>query len=144
MIVVGVNGSAASRKALRWALTHAARTGDTVEAILATPPKGGGFPARSMGRRPHFDTLARFHLGLGLHDAVKEVRATLDNAPPVTEVIVVGDAGTALALESRRADLLVVGGHGGSRLSDVALGSVSTDCVRYSACPVVIVPAVDS
>jgi nucleotide-binding universal stress UspA family protein len=144
MILVGVNGSATSRKALRWALTHAARTGDTVEAIMATPSEGSWPPVHSMGGGPHADAPGHFHLGLGLHDAVKEVRATLDDAAPVTEVVVVGDAGTALALESRRADLLVLGSHGGSRLSDVVLGSVSTACVRYSACPVVIVPAVDS
>jgi thiosulfate dehydrogenase (quinone) large subunit len=46
-----------------------------------------------------------------LHDAVKEVRAALDDSPPVTEIIVVGDTGTTLALESRRADLLLVDSH---------------------------------
>lgn len=144
MILVGVNGSATSRKALRWALIQAARTGDTVEAIMATPSEAEWIPAQVTGRQSPADTPGHFHLGLGLHDAVKQVRATLDDAPPVTEITVVGDAGTTLALESRRADLLVVGSHDRSRLSDVVLGNVSTDCVRYSTCPVVIMPAVDS
>ncbi|MER5262675.1 universal stress protein [Actinosynnema sp. NPDC002837] len=139
-----MNGSAASCKALRWALTHAARTGNSVRAIMATPSEVKWVPARSTGGEPQADTPGYFHLGHGLHHAVKQVRATLDNAPPVTEVTVVGDASTTLALESRRADLLVIGSHGHSRLSDVALGSVSTYCVRFSACPVVIVPTADS
>ena len=37
-------------------------------------------------------------------------------------------------------DLLVLGSHGHSRVRHTVLGSVSEECIRKAACPVVVIP----
>ncbi|MFE2752302.1 universal stress protein [Actinosynnema sp. NPDC059335] len=140
MILIGVDGSPASREALRWALRQAMKTGDTVEATMAWLREPEFVAATSMGVHPHADRPDHRHPAEELHAIVDEVRATVPGAPPVAEVTVVGDAGTALSRASRQADLLVVGTHGHTRLSEVFLGSVAADCLRHATCPVVVVP----
>lgn len=141
MMLVGVDGSPASREALRWALAQAVKTGDNVEATMAWLREPEFVAAASMGVHPHADNPGRRHPARELHAIVEEVRATVPGAPPVTEVTITGDAGTALAQASRQADLLVVGAHGhGSRLTELVLGSVAADCLRHATCPVVVVP----
>lgn len=141
MILVGVDGSPASRKALRWALEQAARTGETVEATMAWLREPEYVAAVSMGVHPHGDRPEHRHPARELHAIVEEVRAEVTGAPEVAEVTVVGDAATALAAASRQADLLVVGSHGHGPLAEVFLGSVAADCVRHSSCPIVVIPA---
>ncbi|MEV8438778.1 universal stress protein [Actinosynnema sp. NPDC051121] len=140
MILVGVDGSPASREALRWALAQAVKTGDTVEATMAWLREPEFVAATSMGVHPHADTPGHRHPARELHSIVEEVRAAVPGAPPVTEVTTVGDAGTALAQASRQADLLVVGVHGHSGLAGFLPGSVTADCLRHATCPVVVVP----
>ncbi|CCH32901.1 universal stress protein [Actinosynnema sp. NPDC047251] len=140
MILVGVDGSPASRKALKWALEHAKRSGETVEATMAYAAQEGLVPANTMGLNPYGETPHRRHPARDLHSIVEDVRATVPDAPSVAEVTVTGDAGTALSEASRQADLLVVGTRGHGRLAEVFLGSVAADCLRHTACPVVVVP----
>ncbi|PSL57311.1 nucleotide-binding universal stress UspA family protein [Saccharothrix carnea] len=140
MMLVGVDGSPASREALRWALAQAVKTGDTVEATMAWLREPEFVAAASMGVHPHADNPGHRHPARELHAIVEEVRATVPGAPPVTEVTITGDAGTALAQASRQADLLVVGTHGHGRLAELVLGSVAADCLRHATCPVVVVP----
>jgi len=45
-----------------------------------------------------------------------------------------------LTAAARTADLLVLGSHGHSRIRRTALGSVSEECIRRAACPVVVIP----
>jgi nucleotide-binding universal stress UspA family protein len=51
-----------------------------------------------------------------------------------------GRAGDVLSTVARDADILVLGSHGHSRVWHTVLGSVSEECVRKAACPVVVVP----
>ena len=132
VIVVGVDGSPASRTALRWALGEATRTGALVEATTAWQHE----PAMATGGK----ALQRKHPARHLHQVVEEVRAEVPGAPEVAEVTVVGDPSSVLVDASRQADLLVVGTRGGGPLVDLVMGSVASDCVRHSACPVVVIP----
>lgn len=75
MILVGVDGSPASRKALRWALDEATRTGTTVEATMAWRRQPSVVPAPSMGVHPYADVPRRRHPGQELHAIVEEARA---------------------------------------------------------------------
>ncbi|ONI84908.1 hypothetical protein ALI22I_31055 [Saccharothrix sp. ALI-22-I] len=140
MILVGVDGSPASRKALRWALTQAVRTGDRVEAMMAWLHEPEFVVASSLGVHPHADTPGRRHPARELHAIVSDVRATVPDAPRVTEVTIIGDAATTLTQAARQADLLVIGTNGNSRLPEVLLGSVATNCLRHATCPIVVVP----
>jgi nucleotide-binding universal stress UspA family protein len=54
--------------------------------------------------------------------------------------VIEGRPADVLAAAGRAADLLVLGSHGHSRVRHTVLGSVSEDCIRNAACPVVVIP----
>ncbi len=134
-IVVGVDGSAASRRALRWALTHAGRTGAKVEALLAWQwqPEFAVYPYS----RP-FAVLNDEHEAL-LQAEVASLPAEL--AGLVHGRTADGRPADCLLEAAENADLLVVGSHGHGPVAGRLLGSVSQRVVRHSAAPVVVLPS---
>ncbi|RZQ65916.1 universal stress protein [Amycolatopsis suaedae] len=138
-IVVGVDGSAASRSALRWATAEAAIHGGKVNAITVHTGDyllpGTSFTFQPHGRVP---VSGENELRRYLHGLVEQERL---GDVVVVETVIEGDAATELVKAVRGGDLLVVGSHGQSRLAEVLLGSVAADCVRHSPCPVVVIPA---
>jgi nucleotide-binding universal stress UspA family protein len=139
IIVVGVDGSPASRSALRWAI---AQGPNTVEAVMASIREPAFVPATSMGVYPYAynPVLEHKHPERLLHDVVTEVVSGTPDAPEVAEIVVIGDPAAALVQASRRADLLVIGAKGHNPIADVFPGSVAAHCVRHAACPVVVIP----
>jgi nucleotide-binding universal stress UspA family protein len=135
-IVVGVDGSEIGRRALRWALGEAARTGYQVRAITAW--------SASMSTQPGlFDPKAAAERAE--HLLAEEVRAVNADRPeplPVEQQVVEGEPAKTLVAASTEAALLVLGSHGHSRLFQALVGSVTAECVRHAACPVVIIPPV--
>jgi nucleotide-binding universal stress UspA family protein len=138
-IVVGVDGSPSSERALRWALRQAKLTGAAIDAVIAWhfPFISGGYtwpPTGIMVSATEFRKIAEQVLA----DTVS--RATSgDFTPPVTQEVLEGDAAAVLIKESAGADLLVVGSRGHGGLAEAMLGSVGQHCVHHAACPVVIV-----
>ena len=134
-IVVGVDGSAASRPALRWAVAHARRTGAKVEALLAWQwqPEFGVFPYSRPVEALHQE-----------HEEI--VRAEIAHLPQELAGLVHtstadGRPADCLLEAAEGADLLVVGSHGHGPIASRLLGSVSQRVVRRSAAPVVVVPS---
>ncbi|MDQ0381172.1 universal stress protein [Amycolatopsis thermophila] len=129
-IVVGVDGSAGSAAALRWAVSEAARSDREVVAVNAWTYPGTGMTAdevRDARRR-------------ALGELADQVR---DEGPGVkirTEVVE-GDPVDVLLSTADGAAMLVVGRYGYGRISRALLGSVGAQCVRRAQCPVVIIPA---
>lgn len=76
-----------------------------------------------------------------LADLVASAVADVDPAPPVSFEVVSGDPAVVLVNASRNAELVVLGSHGMSRISNPSLGSVSTACIRLGSCPVLVIPA---
>jgi nucleotide-binding universal stress UspA family protein len=125
-VLVGVDGSDGSRRALRWALDEAERRGALLEAVSVwQSPFGFG------------DTF-------GAH--VDESKVAQAAAERLDEMIaeVAGDEPPVriepAVLEGDPAQVLCERSLGHNPLSSGALGSVSTRCARESPCPVVIVP----
>lgn len=133
-IVVGVDGSASSKDALRWAADEAGRRGDAIEVVLVwdNPYRDMWLPANPPGTDP----LAHFRVALG-----RTVAAVLGEHPAVDleAVVVEGHAAQVLVDRANGADLLVVGSRGHGGLVGAFLGSVSFNCAARSPCPVVIV-----
>ena len=75
-----------------------------------------------------------------LHEMVRDVSSRLENAPEVTEVVLLGEPAAELARMSHHADLLVLGAHGHGGAAGVLLGSVVGECLRRTVCPVVVIP----
>ncbi|MEW2503726.1 universal stress protein [Amycolatopsis sp. CA-161197] len=136
LILVGFDGSPQSDAALRWVLGVAAQPGDSVRAVLVRPAEtllpGSSFAPQPRGRRAAG--------AYAPHDDIARIRAQFPGAADVTISTPRGDPATELITASTEADLLVVGAHGAGRTRELLLGSVSRDCVRYSRCPVVVVP----
>lgn len=127
---MGVDGSQQSRRALMWALPYAARLGTVVEVVMTVPRTDDAA-----------ETRANVHEAqASLRALVDEVVGTAENPPPVSLEVVEGDPAVVLVNASRSADLIVLGSHGMSRISNPALGSVSTACIRMGSCPVLVIP----
>lgn len=133
-VVVGVDGSTMSFAALRWAAGEAAVRGVPLRVVHSW---GGLDPLYSDVLLSSEQAVLRLAREL-LDEAVK---LGLDGAPDVEIHPVVAAEGPAVALlrESSHAQLLVVGGRGGGGFADLALGSVSHQCVLHAACSVAVV-----
>ena len=134
-IVVGVDGSEASKDALRWAIAQAERTGMSVEAIMTweqgTAAYQFGMPRPTeFGLGPYYDR--------ALRGVVQEVAGGHPGVE-VSAVVTEGDAAKVLVAAAKDADLLVVGTRGHGEVVGILLGSVSEYCTTHANCPVVVV-----
>ncbi|TQJ91237.1 universal stress protein [Streptomyces sp. SLBN-31] len=135
LIVVGVDGSEASRAALRWAARQAELTGAQLRPVQAWRlPTTYGMPA------DYSDTDFEKQTRDNLRRTVEE---TLGEHPdlPVDPRVVEGHPAAVLTDTAREADLLVVGSHGHGAFAGMLLGSVSHHCVHHATCPVLVVRA---
>ncbi|HXW44633.1 MAG TPA: universal stress protein [Streptosporangiaceae bacterium] len=135
VVVVGVDSSAASVLALRWAARYAADTGARVLAVMCWHYPGA-FGVSPIGRAPEPVTdEVRQHLSETLEQAIA------DGAPnaEVERQLEYGHPAQCLVDLSQQADLLVVGNRGHSSVTGMLAGSVSLHCVTHAACPVVVV-----
>lgn len=143
-IVVGVDGSAASLEALRWAADEARLRGARLVALHAwvfvpAAPIGDpgmiAIPAGDLVGQLEAETeAARAELA----DSIAQVLGP-DPDVEVEARLTENDASEALVTESENADLVVVGSHGRSGLRAAILGSVSRHVVDHAHCPVVVV-----
>jgi nucleotide-binding universal stress UspA family protein len=132
-IVVGVDGSASSAIALRWAIRQAKLTGSDVEAVTVWRiPAAYGLGALADGavdwEGDAKDLLAK---------ALAEAGGT-DPDVTIRQTVIQGLAANELVRAADGADLLVVGSRGHSTLTGALLGSVSQYCVHHAPCPVLV------
>jgi nucleotide-binding universal stress UspA family protein len=131
-IVVGVDGSPASKCALQWAVGQASLTGAVVEAVTSWeyPAAYGGYPVDG-----GIDWPAN---GQAIQDtAVKE--ALGDEATALVRLVVEGHPVRVLLDAAAGAELLVVGSRGHGGFAGMLLGSVSEHVVAHAPCAVVVI-----
>jgi nucleotide-binding universal stress UspA family protein len=138
-IVVGVDGSDASKQALRWAIEEARVHGANVLALHAwqVPP-----PVAEVGPMPTLDPVSFLpelqesadKLAAGLVDEV----VGGDTSVTVEPVAVEAPPASALLDAAEDADLVVVGSRGLGGFKTLVLGSVSHQVAQHAPCPVVI------
>ncbi|MEU8518062.1 universal stress protein [Streptomyces sp. NBC_01216] len=134
-VVVGVDGSPASREALRWALRHARLTGATVTAVgIYDVPGATAWSAPAVDAA--FDEEQARE---ALTEELGSVLAPGDDVPPVEHHLVRGNPAKVLIEAAAGAELLVVGSRGRGGFASLLLGSVSQQCAMHAPCPVVIV-----
>ncbi len=139
-IVVGIDGSATSQRALQWAADLATSTQCEVIAVHALTllerldPHSEPVPAG-----PHrAEIIERFENEWCAPldtTSVRSRRLALDG-PPVMALL--------RAVEEESADLIVVGSRGVGGFSELLLGSTSTQLAQHAPVPVTIVPATSS
>jgi len=137
-VVVGVDGSAQSVEALRWAAAYAAATGASIEAVMSWHfPTAAGVVPPAIASQPITDEVRASML-----EALdKTLVAVFGPATPpsVQARVTYGHPAVVLVEESRNADLLVVGNRGQGAFAGMLTGSVSIHCVNNAYCPVVVV-----
>jgi len=138
-IVVGVDGSAHARQALRFALAEAALRGARVDVVGSweVPP----LAATGVGMIPAFDLL-RAELGDSAREVLARELADAADAAAGVEVeqrVTQGDAAGVLVETAAGAELLVVGSRGRGGVTGTVLGSVSRACLHHAPCPVAVV-----
>ncbi|MEU0130669.1 MULTISPECIES: universal stress protein [unclassified Streptomyces] len=135
-IVVGVDGSDASIKALRWAVRQAELTGDTVEAVNSWEYPATSWASMTPGLPEDFDPQAV--ATVALTEALEEALGA-EGAAAVDKVVVIGNPAQSLLERARGANLLVVGARGYSGFKATLLGSVSLHVTQHATCPVTVV-----
>lgn len=144
-IVVGVDGSAHSEAALRWATRMAKGMGCEVVAVFGiAPPMYIDVGYMAPVAPPQLDPEWRAEIKKEfeqqwckpLQDAGVRYRTMMENGRPASVIAGVAD--------SVDADVIVVGRRGRGGVAELVLGSVSHELVLHARRPVLLIPAAAS
>ena len=136
-VVVGIDGSATSAKALRWALEEASARYATLEVVHAWQGyhgEGGAYGLAVIDPDV-FESSARDLLddcvdGLDAADLSDQIQRTLVCDSPAHAILTVG----------KDADLVVLGSRGVGGFAGLLVGSTATQVAHHIDRPIVIVP----
>ena len=142
-VIVGVDGSPASRVAVDWAARDAARRGAPLKLVhVLTPPAVMAFPEVPMP--PGYLQWQEEEGSKLLNVALKTVEeATEGSSIEVTSEMVTGPSVPVLADLSAGAQMIVVGSRGRGALARGLLGSISTGLAHHAKCPVAVIHDAD-
>jgi nucleotide-binding universal stress UspA family protein len=141
-LLVGVDGSPHSRRALRWAVEEARLRDAALEVAHGyVPPETLYAPYshvewQEVRRRLEKD--ARADAEQLVDDLIRDEGSPDVVIHPIVQAT--RQPARMLVALARDADLLVVGSRGRGGFSGLLLGSVSHQCVHHASCPVVVVP----
>jgi nucleotide-binding universal stress UspA family protein len=132
-VVVGIDGSGASRIALRWALNEARLHGAALDVVYVwhhlEADYLSGVKVRAELASAADELLAKVLVDEGLRSSDVEVNPVAVEGPPTT-----------MLLETARgADLLVLGARGRDGFAGMLLGSVAQHAAGRATCPVAVV-----
>jgi nucleotide-binding universal stress UspA family protein len=138
-IVVGIDGSEASKNALRWAVDEARLRNARVVALHAWETPIASPDATPVQQLDVVTAVTESH-DAASQLATEVVEEVVGDDPDqiVTPLVVEGPAAAALIDAARDADLLVVGSRGLGDFGALLLGSVSQECAHHAPCPVLI------
>lgn len=133
-VVVGLDSTPGSRKALDWALNKIDRFGP-VKTVTAyrIGPFGDGFGTHT-GVSPGLEIYREAAM-----QTVREVLEPVDPKLCDNALLVDSAAGPALVEAASFAALLVVGSRERSAIAETILGSVGSYCVKHSTVPVAVI-----
>ncbi|MGQ0824489.1 MAG: universal stress protein [Actinomycetota bacterium] len=138
-IVVGVDGSEPSHRALHWALVEARLRGARLDVVHTWHmPYATASP---YSPPTAWDPQLFEDEGRALLDAAVANADT--SAVEVHRLLSAGAAAPTLIETAKGADLLVVGSRGRGGFAGLLLGSVSQQVVHHAPCPVVVIPPTD-
>jgi nucleotide-binding universal stress UspA family protein len=124
-VVVGVDGSEASRGAVHWAVDEAAKTGRALRIVHALgTPRAFGWPEDGASR---------------LTDEAAELARGWQPEVPIETAMFIGSAGPVLVAQSAGAAMVVVASRGLGAIAGVVLGSVGSYLSTRATCPVLVV-----
>ncbi|TDD86883.1 universal stress protein [Saccharopolyspora karakumensis] len=132
-VVVGVDGSQESVRALRWAADHVRQVGGILHAITVWHQ-----PVQFGYRLPSTDAELEKQGRQALDSALAQVKPDFPNLD-IKAKLIRGQVTDEFVKLSRQADLLVVGNKGHGAFTGMLVGSVAMKIVHHAACPVTVV-----
>ena len=141
-IIVGIDGSDHSRRALEWAVQEAAIRHAPL-TVLVVQPAIAGYTGTAVAYPGDAALADQAHKTA--QEETDQVLAGLGGSAPesVTVQSAIGIPAAVLIAASKDADLVVVGSRGNGGFKELVLGSVSTQVTHHAHCPVVVIPAED-
>ncbi len=140
-IVVGIDESVHSRRALDWAVREAALRRTDLTVFTVIPAMASPWSSRQLTVPDEPELLQRARQAVD--EAVAKSLGEVGAARPtqVNVQVFSGYPAQVLTEASKQADLVVLGSHGSGGFATFLLGSVSNQVAHHASCPVVIVPA---
>ena len=146
-VVVGVDGSEGSRRALAWAVDEAMLRGASLEVIytyehhLAWWGYGATEDMSASAMQQMHEEIESAARAAALHaqELVDGMVEGLSGPDVKSTAIESSRPAETLVDHSKDADLLVVGSRGRGGFKSLMLGSVSQQCAQHAQCPVVII-----
>ena len=144
-VVVGVDGSASSLEAVRYAADLAAAASATLEVVSsyrmpASATWAEAYAPLEANGGPSFETVAREAAHAAATAGVQTARQAYPGLT-INEQVVEGIPARVLAQAASTAGLLVVGSRGHGGFTGLMLGSVGHALIHSAHCPVVIIHA---
>jgi nucleotide-binding universal stress UspA family protein len=140
-IIVGVDGSGHSHRALEWAINEAAIRHAPLTVLTVEQAVTGFWDAPALypgdtDLTEHARKLARDETDAALGKLPTESRP-----PEVTVLAVTGIPAEEILGLAMSADMVVVGSRGAGGFKKLLMGSVSTTVAHHARCPIVIIPS---
>ena len=132
-IIIGVDGSEQSRSALSWGLARATERNADVELLHVADDS---FLSESVAFLSEAQQASQQML-----ESECQYAKSLGFTGQVSGTAVVGHPIAEIEEASKRADLVVLGAHSGSRLAGSFFGTRAVKVAAVSHCPVAVVPA---
>ena len=142
-IIVGVDGSGHSQRALEWAMKEAAMRHDALTVLTVHQAVKGYFGTAVINAE---DTALTERAREAAQAEADKVLAGLSEPRPdsVTVKAVHGFPVEELLAAGDDADMIVLGSRGTGGFNRLLLGSVASQVAQHAHCPVLIVPVGDS
>lgn len=137
VVLVGVDGSAASQNAVDWAAAHALRHGYGMHLVCAYTVPSFAASALDGGYAALDDSAIADGARAVLDEATARIAST---GVRVTSAVATGDAAAVLVGLSKGAATAVVGTRGRGGFTERLLGTVSSALPAHAHCPTVVVP----
>jgi nucleotide-binding universal stress UspA family protein len=142
-IIVGIDGSTHSRRALDWAISEAAIRHTPLTVLIVQQAMTNFWTGPMIF--PEDRELAE-HASKIAQDETDDALGKLaeDARPPEVNVMAIpGFPAEAILGVAKDADMIVVGSRGEGGFKKLLLGSVATQVTHHAHCPVVVIPAED-
>lgn len=139
-LVVGVDFSDPSKRALDAAVTLAKDLGATLAVVHANAPLPPGAKAG------HLDPVSKLRVEMDADEIARMGKTWVASAAKQVKVELVARTGKPADVvideaKARKASYIVVGSHGRTGIKKAVMGSVAEAIVRASPIPVLVVPA---
>lgn len=137
-VLVGVDGSPASNRAVVWAAHDAAMRRVGLTIVHAVTPVDATLPIAVL--LPTGISRWQLERGQRVVDEAVAIAQRADRSVRLESTLLPSPAVPALIELSENAQLVVVGSRGTGPLARSLLGSVSSNLIRHAHCPVAVIP----